>query len=952
MKKNKLYSLLLALVFVVSATMGAVLTGCKPEEEPPKPEDAKVIGITLDTSAVKTVFAFGEPFTYEGLKVTAQMSDNTTKDINPDDCRINTPNMETPGKRNVAVAYEGQTDRYQITIEKKKIPEISATSLLDIVGENDSVAYRVEAENINMEISGTKLAEGKTSFVADAPEDAEITGGGKYLTNYGVKWNYFGFTFTADKAYSGVTLVFRLANSGTANIDLAENLNVYLNYNDEGETVEGQLNAIGTITSGVCQWTDVCVRNVNLVEGVNKLTFEALSDTVPDIDYIDFYVGMRYISSIAELSEVGTLMKDLETFDTEYASTRKDWADANPDKIVNGLGLEVVTKESEGKTTSGGKSIAALNAGSQLSTTIRVAKDSTVTLYFIATHTAPYVVKNMWEFYIDGIKLEMVEDADCGISNASTGEYWNWYPTNLGTYNLAEGDHLFLVKNVGGACNIDGVQFDVISSGEYDESGVDLDKQTPVGPVDPDPKDTVTINGSGTYIVEAEDLDSSDWVMKPDLIAAGRTSFVENWSNDFGSGACACGFLDATFTIQVKVEKAATLQLSVRMSHYDNDTYDFSHTTFTFAGQTLTPVPESDFGHRADDDFWKWVEVALGSVAVEPGEYEFKMVTNGNINVDRFCFVDGSEPVNPYDLTIGGKGEYKIETEDLDQSTWLMRDDLAAAGHTFTEPWNNDFGSGVCAKGFKGGTVISAKVKVNEAATLALSMRMSYYDGNTYDFSAWTITFAGKTLTPVPAGEFGHREAQDYWKWVEVALGTVTVEPGTYEFKIEMGNGGVNLDYFKFVNAFAVGAGNTKIEAETLDTSKIVLQEGVPSCIEGDTKNPNNQCLRGIMTGSVISFTFVLTEDSEVSISALMSKYESDYSTEGKFTVTLNGEAISVENVLLGRAEDGSNDWHNWKSVGLGEKQVLKAGTYTITLTATSMMPNVDCFILNVTPQA
>lgn len=66
-------------------------------------------------------------------------------------------------------------------------------------------------------------------------------------------------------------------------------------------------------------------------EGTNTLTFDALSDNIPDIDYIDFYVGMRYISSVAELTE-GTLMKDLETFDTEYASTREDWANANQEK--------------------------------------------------------------------------------------------------------------------------------------------------------------------------------------------------------------------------------------------------------------------------------------------------------------------------------------------------------------------------------------------------------------------------------------------------------------------------------------------------------------------------------------------------------------------------------------------------------------------------------------------
>ena len=44
---------------------------------------------------------------------------------------------------------------------------------------------------------------------------------------------------------------------------------------------------------------------------------------------------MRYISSVVELPGVTEepKMVDLEDFDTEYASTRKDWADANPDKM-------------------------------------------------------------------------------------------------------------------------------------------------------------------------------------------------------------------------------------------------------------------------------------------------------------------------------------------------------------------------------------------------------------------------------------------------------------------------------------------------------------------------------------------------------------------------------------------------------------------------------------------
>lgn len=78
-------------------------------------------------------------------------------------------------------------------------------------------------------------------------------------------------------------------------------------------------------------------------------------------------------------------------------------------------------------------------------------------------------------------------------------------------------------------------------------------------------------------------------------------------------------------------------------------------------------------------------------------------------------------------------------------------------------------------------------------------MRMSYYDNETYDFSNTTITFAGQTLTPVPAGTFGHRDASDYWKWVDVSLGKVDLEVGTYTFSMTT-SGGFNLDYFSFSN--------------------------------------------------------------------------------------------------------------------------------------------------------
>ena len=654
-------------------------------------------------------------------------------------------------------------------------------------------------------MTNVKKGEGVTSFVNDAPEGAEITGGGKYLTSYGTKYNYFGFTFNSDKEYTGITLIFRMAYSGSKNsIDVQDNLKAYMNREVVDGEEKGKLSLVGSLEKGECTWKDIVIRNVTLKEGTNTLTFDALSDNIPDIDYIDFYVGMRYISSVAELTE-GTLMKDLETFDTEYASTREDWANANPDKIVNGLGLETVTKESEGKTTSGGKSVAALNRGSQLSTTMRLAKDSTIKLEFIAAKVDDYKVKENWEFYIDGFKLELVEDRNIKGGNAAAGEYWDWIATDLGSYNLTEGDHFFLIKNTGSDCNIDGVQFTVVSSGSYDESGSALDNQK-------------------------------------------------------------------------------------------------------------KPEPEP----------------------------------------------------SKADLEISADGEYKIEAENLDKTNWVLRKDLADAGMGFTESWSNDFGSGTSVRGLTDGTVITATIEVKKAIKdLKVGMRMSYYDNETYDFSNTTITFAGQTLTPVPAGTFGHRADSDYWKWVDVSLGKVDLEVGTYTFSMTT-NGGFNLDYFSFSNltdsnpnpepepsqpdATITKAGETRIEAENLDLSKLTLQSGVPSNTEVDSKNSSNYCVRGMNVNSVLSFTFKLDIDANVQISALMAKYESSFSTKDKLEVKLNDTTLAVEEKNLGRAEDGSNDWHNWIDVKFGGVQSLSAGTYTLTLkTLTDSNANIDCFILNTT---
>lgn len=805
MKSKKLYALLLAFVLVLTSVLTLALTACDgggkdgPGDEP----ELTVASIALDTSNVKTEFDFGEEFTYEGLKVTATMSDGSTQDVALADCRINTPSMTSAGQRRVTVAYGGKSAQYTITIKERVIPDISGTPLAEIAGENENAPYRVEAEKIDMETPGAELAEGADSFVASAPDGGEVViSGDKYLTGFGVKGNYFGFTFTADKEYTGVTLVMRVAANGAEGVAMSDSMNVHLNYAADEET-HGLIAMDGIfVEAGEHNWADVVIRDMTIPAGTNELTFDILAENVPDIDYIDFYVGARYISSVVELTakteEGAPVVKDIENFDTEKARTREDVAAANGLKDGELFRENVMEKNpAQGANTSGGWAVGAIAKGSQLSTTIRLAEDATVEIGINCASISNYYVKDNWSFSIDGYTLNGVESKDI-IGGSSNMEYWAWQTTSLGTYNLPAGDHLFLVNITGTDCNVDCINFNVLSYGSFDESGVDLDKQP-----QPVPEPEASLSKNGVVRLEAESLRYQDgWILRDD-----QTSFTENWNNDMGSGVCLKGFTaESEIKAVVQVEEKTTVAISFMMSYYDADTFDFSQSVIKFGDQTLTATPEGDFGHRDATDYWKWNKVDLSPVEVEAGVYTLSIVFGDKgMNLDYFEFVGGdgsdAEPEEPAVDAVLKIGETaKAEAESLlDQTGWVLRSDLAAAGMSFTENWSNDMGSGVNVRGLAAGSVVKVTVRVDEKATIRISSSMSYYDAETYDFAAKaTIQFGETALTATPADDFGHRSEGDWWKWVDVDFGSVTVDAGTYTFSITFAENGLNVDYFQF----------------------------------------------------------------------------------------------------------------------------------------------------------
>ncbi|MBQ8414947.1 MAG: bacterial Ig-like domain-containing protein, partial [Clostridia bacterium] len=771
-----------------------IINGEKPDDpdDPSGGEDElKVESIALDTTGAKLEFAFGEKFSAEGLKVIATYVDGSKKEIAIEDCKLVKPDTTKPGDRQVTVVYEGKSARYNVTINIKVIPTISSTPLVEIVGKNDSVPYRVEAELIDMVTPGVVKAEGYDSFVAEAPADADITGGDQYLTGYGVAWNYFGFTFTAAEKFEGTTLVLRVANSTGKSID-AGIIKMYLNFSqDENGVSSGEIPLDGYIipADGACKWMDIVIRNVTIPEGTNTLTFETQKDNAFDIDYVDFYVGMRYVNSVVEIVDSTTIVKDLESLDTEKAFTRDDVANAHGLKPGQ-LFVETVSKPIDGQVTSGGTSVGAIGKGSQISTTIRVAQDSTVRILFKASAVGKgaYNVADNWNFYIDGVKINIVEVKNIEGGNQAEGQWWDWKYTNIGEINLPAGDHYFLLEVHGTDCNVDTVEFEVVSFGSFDESGTNIEDMYVPEEI---PEADINIDKKGEFVFEAENLDMSN--LTP---SAGQTAVgVETPSGDgpATSGGKSLGLAGggyASFTF--KLNDKATIQIYGVLAHaHGGEAATFMSAKLNDTDLALSGTLPVGTGSMP---YWNWANIPFGeAVELEAGTYTLTVNFLSNPNVD--CF-----KINV--LSYGEEEEgfkVTVEAETFDNEGVVTRQDMIDAGRIPAGQYMSETGNGAtCICGFTAGTWFKFNVNLEEAKLIEMFL-VGATDAGGYDVSTkFTLKVNGNDVV-IPSGSITGSGATPYWDWQTVSLGKFNLNAGDNEIVLTIVDGHPNLDKVFFV---------------------------------------------------------------------------------------------------------------------------------------------------------
>lgn len=284
--KKKINIIVIVVLALTLAATALTMTACGSEPT--------ITGITLDTSSVDTVFDEGDSFDYTGLKVTATMSDETTKDIAIGDCEVSLPDMFTVGEKTVTVTYGDFNAEYTITIMHKctqKCPvcgkcmdyECEDPVCAEKCGDEEGYeTYTIEAEDSNVILHPGAMGALSTIRVIDdggvsddvKERNSDIVYIGNFSGNAGATIEY---NIWADKD-AKATLVVSICKRYTSSI-FTQIVALMVN----GEILErsSYAPASGTGKDAWGDFVDVNLGCIDLIGGqLNKITLMNIS---PDL---------------------------------------------------------------------------------------------------------------------------------------------------------------------------------------------------------------------------------------------------------------------------------------------------------------------------------------------------------------------------------------------------------------------------------------------------------------------------------------------------------------------------------------------------------------------------------------------------------------------------------------------------------------------------------------------
>lgn len=909
MKKRSLSIFLSVLIALSFALTTVFLSGCGPEEEPPAPVEPTVVSISLDTSGAKTEFDFGETFSAAGLKVTAAMSDDTSKDVPLGDCRINAPNTNQSGEQTVTVTHTAsrKTASYTVTVASRPIDE---TALLEIEGENAASAYRVEAEDINMAITEVKASDENAGFVHEF-ETAGIASGDNALANFGVSGNFFAFVFTSDKAYSNVAVSVAIANKAAGITPIQDKLDVQLN--DKTLGLKGGIAAAG---SGEYKWREIFAQGLSIKAGRNTVSFSIKGENALLIDYIDFYVGKTpvipvnksYVNITKATTYVQEAESDLDLFDFVPQ------AGFTEPKIENSI------------LASGGQSIGGVGANSTFTVGIDSLEKATVRIIARIAKFEGGLASSYATFMFDNESVDLGEATlSAGYGSGNETRFYNWNDVVVGEFDIDTGKTYDLVFNTPtGAINIDALKFAVLTYGEFASEDEKLL---------PTPNDYIA--GKGSTVIEAEGLDASTW-KNTDGASYGEV-------NAFSSGGKSIGHLaeGSSIMVNVKLSEKATVLVSASMSKYEAD-YDLAaNIEGAFNGEEIT-FPEVSFGPAPGNDWYNWQKVDCGRYDLEAGIhtlalvvkegaaspnidcFEFTAISYGSFTDDAVAGIAITTPPSKTQYTAGDRFDKTGMIVSLMGESGNALCDITNAVSIPAAALDETMTSVTISYGSYTATVSISVQALGGLEITSLPAKTEYNEGDRFDPAGMVIS----AILP-GGGRQDVTSAISYNALVTQNGVTVSYQGNTVDLPLTINN---KLD--RTVNISANGT--FTVEAENINRDGVITRGDFTDLIAGEVRIVENGTATGgkLIEGFKPGTTFTLKIKTEGAAKiAFGVRMAQGGSVSNATSFTFNGNALTASAETDALADAGPGNWYPWGDADLGSVTVSEAGEYEFVCT-------------------
>ena len=479
---------------------------------------------------------------------------------------------------------------------------------------------------------------------------------------------------------------------------------------------------------------------------------------------------------------------------------------------------------------------------------------------------------------------------------------------------------------------------------------VSYEGKTVIVPIEVGKAYDVTLATLGDHIFEAENIKVDDnWILRSDMAGFGRNFSI---SNSTASGGYSIERYDVgtKMTIEFYVNEDSTLALQIVASNYTNFTFD--EKVEVKIDDTILVSNNPTLGHRYGNDYWNWVDINFDALGLAKGDHvltidmkaerpnldfvNFRITKYG----DNSVVLDNVYNKNSKVATVVKEGLVTVEAEEMNIEHWKRASAFDANVQEMATASNGKYlaASSGSAGGnknyyaeFKINMDFAGKVSFSAAyvqpegkKTKEMDMTRLYaimIDGNEVSLDSTKTTLAAR---------------DDVTVWDVFNYNLINLDAGEHTVRIELKENlsyAPNIDYVKFdvkkIKTIVNEAGRIKLEAEEMDLSNLV-SDGSSLIEEKKADATSGTGSIGHINSGYINISFNVTFDSTLTMKGLFSKYEA-HSLKDKVEFKLDGVVVDYDDITLGRAEDGSNDWFNWKeaTINFGD---LASGAHTLTI--------------------